>query len=124
MNLLRLAAGLHGAVVQGTDGPVVAMGTPTSRLLGVRPEDVRVAAGPGVRATVVSVEYLGADSIVTCRLGSETLAMRLSGRSDLAPGTALSLEWPPEAVHVFDEATGLRCDAVAARPLTPTGAVR
>ena len=113
MNLLRLAVGPHGAVVRGTDGPVVATDVATGRLLGVRPEEVRVAVGPGVAARVVSVEYLGADSIVTCVAGTETLAMRSAGGSELGPGASLALEWATEAVHVFDETTGLRCDELA-----------
>src|SRR6476660_1628047 len=36
------------------------------RLLGVRPEDVRIGA-EGLDAVVESVEYLGADSLVACR---------------------------------------------------------
>jgi sn-glycerol 3-phosphate transport system ATP-binding protein len=120
MNLLRLADGAHGAVVCGTDGPVVATGAATGRLLGVRPEDVRVAAGPGVAARVVSVEFLGADSIVTSVAGTETLAMRSAGRPELDPGAPLVLEWAPEAVHVFDETTGHRCDELATpRPAAP-----
>jgi sn-glycerol 3-phosphate transport system ATP-binding protein len=57
---------------------------------------------------VVAVEYLGADSIVTCEAGAQTLALRAQGRVALPPGTSTSLTFPPDAVHLFDAATGRR----------------
>jgi len=92
MNVLRL---------EGGDG----------RLMGVRPEDVRLtAAGPGtVPARVTAVEYLGADSIITCAVGTgETLAARAPGRAAVEDGKEVHLTWPPEATHVFDAASGRR----------------
>ncbi len=78
------------------------------RLLGVRPEDVRIGA-EGHAAVVESVEYLGADSIVACRIGSEALSARLPRAAHFAAGAAVKLSWNPEAAHRFDAATGLRC---------------
>ena len=87
------------------------------RLLGVRPEDVRVGADrePGaVEATVRSIEYLGADSILMCAIGAQALAVRAPGRIALAPGARVHLAWAPEAAHVFDAETGRRRDDVTA----------
>ena len=87
------------------------------RLLGVRPEDVRIGADrePGaVAATVRSIEYLGADSILMCAIGAQTLAVRASGRIALSPGARVHLAWAPEAAHVFDAETGRRRDDVTA----------
>jgi sn-glycerol 3-phosphate transport system ATP-binding protein len=109
-NILRLADAGEGAVIRGTTGPIVRRGQGGGRLLGVRPEDVRVTDGGGLALRVVSVEYLGADSIVMGTVGSETLAVRAAGHPDLAPGTWTSVTWPPGTAHVFDEATGLRRD--------------
>jgi len=120
MNLLRLAHGPHGPVLRGTEGPVVTGGVGTGRLLGVRPEDVRLVGAGGVTARVVSVEYLGADSIVTCAAGSETASVRTSGRVDLSPGTPVALEWQPDSVHLFDEETGRRVDEATTAPLLAT----
>jgi len=78
------------------------------RLLGVRPEDVRIGT-EGHAAVVESVEYLGADSIVACRIGSEALSARLPRAAHFAAGAAVKLSWNPEAAHRFDAATGLRC---------------
>jgi sn-glycerol 3-phosphate transport system ATP-binding protein len=83
------------------------------RLLGVRPEDIRVlgAKEPGaVEALVRSIEYLGADSILMCAIGRQALAVRAPGRVALAPGAPVSLAWARGAAHVFDAETGRRRD--------------
>ena len=77
------------------------------RLLGVRPEDVRIG-DQGLAAVVESVEYLGADSIVACRAGAETLTVRVPRAAHYAAGAAVRLSWNPQAAHYFDAATGLR----------------
>ena len=87
------------------------------RLLGVRPEDIRVlgAKEPGaVEALVQSIEYLGADSILMCAIGRQALAVRAPGRVALAPGAPVALAWARDVAHVFDAETGRRRDDVAA----------
>ena len=87
------------------------------RLLGIRPEDIRVLGTkePGaVEALVRSIEYLGADSILLCAIGRQALAVRAPGRVALAPGARVHVAWAPEAAHVFDAETGRRRDDVAA----------
>ncbi len=79
-------------------------------LLGVRPEDVRIGA-EGLAATVQSSEYLGADSIVTCRVGEELINARVAGGARLPPGAALRLSWSPAAQHLFDARSGRRVEA-------------
>ncbi|HEV8585959.1 MAG TPA: ABC transporter ATP-binding protein [Methylomirabilota bacterium] len=88
MNLLRLAAA-------------------PGHLVGVRPEDVRFA-DDGLAVRVTGVEYLGADSIVTCAAGAETLAVRVAGRVELAPGKNANVTWAPVAQHRFDLESGRR----------------
>ena len=86
------------------------------RLLGVRPEDIRVlgAKEPGaVEALVRSIEYLGADSILMCAIGGQALAVRAPGRVALSPGAPVSLAWARDAAHVFDAETGRRRDDAA-----------
>ncbi len=78
-------------------------------LLGVRPEHVRLAQD-GHAARVESVEYLGADSIIACRLGTELVTARLPGQVSLARGCEARLAWDPDAVHFFDAASGLRVE--------------
>jgi len=102
MNLLPLAAGADGAVVAGTDGPVLRPREAAGCTLGVRPEHITITPGRGVRALVQGIEYLGADSLVMCRAGEATLAVRAAGRVALASGAAVGLSWAPGAVHLFD----------------------
>ena len=116
MNLLTLA---DGGVIAGTDGPPVLAARGSGWLLGVRPEDVRVderGSAEGVSAAVKNVEYLGADSILTCGVGSQTLAARTPGRITLAPGAPVRLSWTPDATHVFDAQSGRRRDDAPAVP--------
>jgi len=102
MNILALADGPGGAVVDGTDGPVVLSGRGAGLCLGVRPEEIRLASEGGLRASVTTVEYLGADSILACAVGGQRLAVRAPGRVELPAGATVRLAWDKDAVHVFD----------------------
>jgi sn-glycerol 3-phosphate transport system ATP-binding protein len=111
MNVLRLADGDGGAVIRGAAGPAVLAGPGDGRLLGLRPEDVRVDEA-GVTARVLDGEYLGADTILKCVIGEEALAVRAPGRVRVGPGATVGLAWTPGAVHLFDAASGRRIDEV------------
>jgi sn-glycerol 3-phosphate transport system ATP-binding protein len=76
-------------------------------MVGVRPEDVRVA-DDGVAAVVESVEYLGADSLVAARTGTQALVARVAGRSDTRVGETVRLAWDRAQEHHFDPRTGGR----------------
>jgi sn-glycerol 3-phosphate transport system ATP-binding protein len=93
MNLLRLQDG-H---IAGSRVPVRHAG----HLLGIRPESVTL--GGDVAATVQSLEYLGADLVLRCAIGSELMTVRAGGQADLAAGAEVALRWPPEAEHYFDD---------------------
>jgi sn-glycerol 3-phosphate transport system ATP-binding protein len=111
MNLAALedgAGGAAGAVIRGSRDPVLP-GRGAGLTLGIRPEHIRlVADGAGIPAVVTSAEYHGADTILTARVGEETLLVRAPGQLSLAPGAGVRLGWTPDAVHVFDSATGRR----------------
>jgi sn-glycerol 3-phosphate transport system ATP-binding protein len=102
MNLLPLSAAAGGAVIAGTDGPAVLPADCAGGTLGVRPEHIELTVSRGVPAVVQGVEYLGADSLVTCRIGDATLAVRVAGNAGLGAGAAARLAWAPGAQHVFD----------------------
>ena len=95
-----------GAVIAGTKGPVVLPGHGAGLSLGVRPEDIRLASEGGLRATVTAVEYLGADSILSCAAGTQVLAVRVPGRVELLPGALVHLGWSKDAIHIFDPERG------------------
>jgi sn-glycerol 3-phosphate transport system ATP-binding protein len=115
MNVLRLADVPGGAAVRGTEIPVLGRPAGEGFLLGLRPEDVRLAPA-GLPARVLDSEYLGADTVVNCAVGEETLKLRLPGRAPLTVGDEVRLGWAPDAVHLFDAATGRRRDDVVQAP--------
>ena len=108
MNVLRLDS---SGAIRGTTGPAVVADGGAGLVLGLRPEDV-VLASSGAPARVLDREYLGADTILKCTVGEETLAVRVAGRAPAAAGATVHLTWPPHAVHLFDAATGRRRDGV------------
>ena len=107
MNLVALADGPEGAVIRGA-GERVLPGRGAGLTLGIRPEHIRLIHGGGIAATVLSSEYHGADTVLTARVGEESLVVRAPGQVQLAPGANVRLVWDPEAVHVFQSQTGLR----------------
>jgi sn-glycerol 3-phosphate transport system ATP-binding protein len=82
-------------------------------LLGLRPEHIRLGT-EGVAATVATVEYLGADSIVACRVGETLLNARLPGRATFATGAAVRLAWDRDHTHLFNAADGRRVEPASA----------
>jgi sn-glycerol 3-phosphate transport system ATP-binding protein len=93
MNLLRLAQGrIAGSTVE------VAGAAAT---LGVRPEDIRLNGT--IPAVVSGLEYLGADLVLRCAIGTETVTVRAGGRVDIRVGSSLLLGWDPADEHRFDE---------------------
>ena len=111
MNLLKLGRGTTGAVIAGTNGPRVAAAELSGATLGVRPEHVVIGgSGDAIAAQIEGIEYLGADSLLSCRVGSESLTARVAGRVGLRRGDTAQLGWAPGALHIFDGATGVRHD--------------
>src|SRR5512145_77951 len=116
MNLVALEDGPNGAVIRGATEPVL-RGRGGGLTLGVRPEHVRLVDAGGVAAEVTSAEYHGADTILTARVGRESMLARATGQSRLAAGVQVRLGWDPGSVHVFDAASGARSDAGQSLPL-------
>ena len=118
MNLLRLEAARDGAVIAGTQAPIVTDASRASGQLGIRPEHMTLAFESGLRAGVKSVEYLGGDSLVSCSVGTQTVAVRVAGSVGLSSGDATWIRWAPGAQHYFD-ADGLRAP-LSTRAPSPT----
>lgn len=105
MNLLRLGA---DGMIAGSVGPAVLAGPGNGLLLGVRPEHMRLAHRGGVAATVAASEYLGADTVVLCRIADQALSLRVPGHARAAPGSTVQLTWDAGSTHLFDAETGAR----------------
>jgi sn-glycerol 3-phosphate transport system ATP-binding protein len=111
MNVLHLASGAGGTVIRGTDGPRLLASPGEKLLLGLRPEHIRLGE-TGVPARLLDGEYLGADTILTCMVGDETVAVRAPGRVAIEPGATVRLGWDVSSMHVFDATTGRRLNAI------------
>ena len=96
MNLLRLDKG-------NIAGSQIAV-RHASALLGIRPESVALQGN--VPATVQSLEYLGADLVLRCAVGTELITVRADGKSEVAAGAQVGLQWPAQAEHYFDSQGG------------------
>ncbi|MBP0495246.1 ABC transporter ATP-binding protein [Roseomonas sp. SG15] len=107
MSLLRLEAAPGGACIAGAPEHAVAPAEAAGALLGLRPEDVAPTDDPGLPATVNSAEFLGAETVLRCAVGSEMVQARIPGHHVMTPGSPIRLRLPPPA-HLFDPATGRR----------------
>jgi sn-glycerol 3-phosphate transport system ATP-binding protein len=76
-------------------------------IVGVRPEKISLA-DTGLAAEVLSLEYLGADSLVACRIGECELIVRQNGRVKLSAGERIHMTWPKAESHFFEARSGRR----------------
>jgi sn-glycerol 3-phosphate transport system ATP-binding protein len=106
MNLVALERTELGMVLRGTVGPVLAPPTREAALGGIRPENLRLGE-TGIPATVRHVEYLGADTVISCAAGATVLLARLPGRVTLSTGTQVRLT-SDAPIHLFHAGTGRR----------------
>ncbi len=81
-----------------------------SATFGVRPENLRLAPSSAgdivLTAEVALLEPLGAETLVTFRLGSAEVVARCPAAFREAPGTRLPLHIAPLHLHLFDTQTG------------------
>ncbi|MDQ6619587.1 MAG: ABC transporter ATP-binding protein [Pseudomonadota bacterium] len=118
MNLLPLETGSGGAVIAGTNGPVFGARDAAGGMLGVRPEHITLAFERGVRAEVLAMEYLGADSLLSCRVGTARVSVRTPGRVALRTGDTAWLAWSGAAQHFFAADGSRRIESAPAPSVT------
>jgi sn-glycerol 3-phosphate transport system ATP-binding protein len=97
MNLAQLE---HGRIA----GSEVDVGRDDAATIGVRPEDIVLDAHGPIAAHVRSVEYLGADLVLACAIGSQTVLVRTDGQHHASAGERVRLRWQPRDLHAFDAA--------------------
>ncbi len=119
MNVLDLAPGADGLVIEGGAGPAVLPAGSIPLQLGLRPEQVTFASA-GQPAVVETTEYFGADTITACRIGRQRLMVRAPGRPGLKAGDAVHLAWETSVQHFFHKESGLRCEIDPAAPAKKT----
>jgi sn-glycerol 3-phosphate transport system ATP-binding protein len=126
MNIVRLAKEPAGWSIAGDSTPLVTVldesglnesGLGESRLvepgavalfLGLRPEDLSICETGGLPAVVESVEYLGSDHLVDCRIGSERITARFQHRRSVSVGETLRLTWGQGAARLYSGDAGQR----------------
>ncbi len=113
MNFLpaSVAAGRVTLAGQSMDLAVVGDGARV-REVGLRPENIRLLpqGQPGLVATVVAVEHLGAESMVFARTpADQSLVVRTDGLTQIATGDGVTLGLDPAQMHFFDKA-GMRVE--------------
>jgi len=82
-------------------------GTLDKLVLGVRPEKISLS-DTGFAAAVLSMEYMGADTLIACKIGTRELMVRQSGRVKLSAGDRIHLNWPQAESHFFEAVSGRR----------------
>jgi sn-glycerol 3-phosphate transport system ATP-binding protein len=81
------------------------------RLIGIRPEHIRIVSQDGHVARVKTVEHLGADSIILCEVEGQPVSVRQDGFSKAHPGDDVRLAWDAAHEHQFDQTSGRRLDS-------------
>jgi multiple sugar transport system ATP-binding protein len=108
MSLLRGEVRPGGFAVGGATLPLPP-GAPggTAAVYGIRPEHWRVCPD-GVPATVTLVEPTGSETQVVARIGDAPILCAFRERIQARPGETIRVLPTPDAVHLFDDATGMR----------------
>jgi sn-glycerol 3-phosphate transport system ATP-binding protein len=112
MNIITLDVAGGTTIIANSETQILPMPI-DALLLGIRPEDV-IIAEKGISARVTNIEYLGADTVVTCTVGSQFVTARVPSKAALAPGESIHLALPPDKLHFFDAANGRRREEVSA----------
>jgi multiple sugar transport system ATP-binding protein len=77
--------------------------------LGLRPENLVLSQADGdlpLPATLILLEPLGAETLITVRLGDVEMVARVSAAFRQAPGTGLTMYFNPAHLHLFDRQRG------------------
>jgi multiple sugar transport system ATP-binding protein len=110
MNFLRgeLKAGRFTA--QGVAMTTAVRGDNPRTVLGVRPEDCRLAtAGDApISGEIYATELIGDHTLVTVKVGSDTITVKASKDFAGTMGAPVAIAADPAATFLFDEAGGAR----------------
>lgn len=77
-----------------------------SVLLGLRPEQIALAAAGGVKARVIAVQYQGHETLLRLDLGGRVVTARAPSDCHLQPGESANFAFNFKLARVFDAATG------------------
>ncbi len=77
--------------------------------LGIRPENTRLSE-KGVAGEITVVEQTGAEIHLVVRSDGKDFVVVIRDRQDFAPGQRVAFSAAPDAIHLFDSASGQRLD--------------
>jgi sn-glycerol 3-phosphate transport system ATP-binding protein len=117
MNLLELEPAAEGAAIAGSHGAGMVPRASPGMVAGLRPEDIRLGERDGHAASVTAKEYLGADTLLRCQVGTQSVLVRAGRTLPARVGDALRLSWPDDAVHLFDRTSGHRVERASTSPV-------
>jgi multiple sugar transport system ATP-binding protein len=83
---------------------------PNAFILGVRPEDVRLAADGAFAGTIGLVEPLGVETLLHIRVDGQVVIGTVPGIARARLGDAVRFDVNRERLHLFDAVTGARLD--------------
>jgi multiple sugar transport system ATP-binding protein len=116
MNLLNATADQGKLRIDGTS---ITLPVPMTKadisqgqqlVVGIRPETLRLEEDGKLEAVCEVAELTGPELIVTAQAGSQRLMACLPPRTAIAEGQTLRLGFDASALHLFDRATGQRCE--------------
>ncbi len=94
------------------NAPNADFGGPRGAVFGIRPEHLQIGPpdGGGWAVQVETIEMLGAERLVYCRIGEEFLIVRTDESLSIAPELGATIHVTPrnDRLHWFDSATGKR----------------
>lgn len=90
--------------------PLPPIDTTAAYLLGIRPENIEISTDSGIQCSVVVTEYLGADTLIVCEFGSQSITLTVNGKADVSIGEPLRLTWKAEHTHLFNAEDGIRVE--------------
>jgi multiple sugar transport system ATP-binding protein len=76
---------------------------PSSFLLGIRPEDVKIAADGDQSGEIILTEPLGVETVIHVRSGQQNLLSIVPGITDLKIGDAVKFLINRDRLHYFDQ---------------------
>ena len=115
MNLMKVTPSARGYTVDGaSDVAVLQAGDGGALTFGVRPEHMRITDSGGVMGELMSSDYLGAETIVNARIGTQSVLVQVPGHVKVPKPETVRLAWSAEDVHVFDAESGKRNETVKA----------
>lgn len=117
MNLMNTISSGEAVFIESENQTPVLTPSANPAKLGIRPEHITITENQGIPAELMSADYLGAETVVTARIGNQEILVRTAGRVSVPQPVAARLSWSDQDVHVFDAESGKRDDCVKALPV-------